>query len=240
RDRSAGQDRKPSARQLGLLLLLPFFANCIAALADAYPYGASRHNSYLAIFAMPAIASLVARWKVRKNWVKPASIAAALAICNFTIAPAGAYIPASHQKKAYMDAAAEWLRASVPPHSLILADYESGLLAGYYVCGKNIVQTVPPYQLFLLSECGNYESATLIPPLWVFQADTFPAQMRELKQTLSRNRELDERRKIWLFQAGSIVDKEPKFRALIAEYGCMSPQQFGPNILACQVSIDKK
>src|SRR5262249_30978632 len=46
RDRSAGQDRKPSARQLGLLLLLPFFANCIAALADAYPYGASRHNSY--------------------------------------------------------------------------------------------------------------------------------------------------------------------------------------------------
>jgi 4-amino-4-deoxy-L-arabinose transferase-like glycosyltransferase len=240
RENSAEEGRKPSPRQLGLLLLLPFVLNCVAALLGAYPYGASRHNSYLAIFAMPAIATLVARWRLRRSWIKPAAIAAALGICNFTITPAGAYIPASHQKKGYMHAVADWVRASVPPHSLILADYESGLLAGYYICGKNIVQTVPPYQLFLFSECGNYESATLIPPLWVFNADMFPEQMRELKQTLIQNHKPDESREVWLFQAGYIVDKEPKFRTLLADYGCIIPRQFGPNILVCRISIEKK
>ena len=231
---------KPSDRQLGLLFLLPFAVNCAAALAGAYPYGGSRHNSYLAIFAMPAIATVLARWKVRAKWIKPAAIAAGLAICNFAVAPAGAYIPESHQKKAFMHSAADWIETSVPPHSIILADYESGLLAGYYICHKNVVQTAPPFQLFLPAACGNYESLTLLPPLWVFRASTFPDQMRELRRTLVQNQQLDDDRQIWLFQAGYIVDKESDFRALLAQYGCGKPQEFGPNIFVCQISLGKK
>jgi hypothetical protein len=229
------QSKNPSPRQLGLLFLLPFVINCGAALAGAYPYGASRHNSYLAIFAMPAIATILAKWKLPYPWIKPAAIAAAIAICNFTIAPAGAYIPAKHQKKAFMHAAADWIHASVPSHSIILADYESGLLAGYYVCHKNVVQTAPPFQLFLPSECGEYQSFTLLPPLWVFRPATFPDQMRELERTLAQNHQLDEGRQIWLFQAGYIVDKEPEFRALLPEYGCAMPAEFGPNIFVCRI-----
>src|SRR4051812_35309801 len=87
-------DRRATPPQLGLLFLLPFVVNCAAALADIYPYGGSRHNSYLAIFAMPAIATALARWKLRPIWIKPAVIITALGICNFTVSPAGAYIPA--------------------------------------------------------------------------------------------------------------------------------------------------
>jgi hypothetical protein len=136
-----------------------------------------------------------------------------------------------------MHAAADWIHASVPPHSIILADYESGLLAGYYICHKNVVQTAPPYQLLLPSDCGEYQSFTLLPPLWVFRADTFPNQMRELERTLAQNRQLDEGRQIWLFQAGYIVDKEPEFRALLAEYGCAMPAEFGPNIFVCRIDF---
>jgi len=229
------QSKNPSPRQLGLLFLLPFVVNCGAALAGTYPYGASRHNSYLAIFAMPAIATILARGRLRSRWMRPTAMAVALAICNFTIAPAGAYIPAKHQRKAFMHAAAGWIHASVPPHSIILADYESGLLAGYYICHKNVVQTTPPFQLFLPSDCGDYQSLTLLPPLWVFRADTFPDQMRELERTLAQNHQLDEGRQIWLFQAGYIVDKEPEFRTLLAEYGCVMPAEFGPNIFACRI-----
>ena len=233
------QSKNPSPRQLGLLFLLPFVVNCGAALAGAYPYGASRHNSYLAIFAMPAIATILAKWRLPSRWMKPAAIAAALAICNFTIAPAGAYIPAKHQKKTFMHAAADWIHASVPPHSILLADYESGLLAGYYICHKNVVQTAPPFQLFLPSDCGDYQSLTLLPPLWVFRADTFPDQMRELQRMLARNHQLDEGRQIWLFQAGYIVDKEPEFRTLLEQYGCNRPQEFGPNIFVCRILFPK-
>lgn len=233
-----GTDKRPSSWQLGVLFLLPFIVNCAAALADVYPYGSSRHDSYLAIFAMPAIATGLARWRPRSAWIKPAAIVLALAICNFAIAPAGAYIPTKHQKIGYMRAAADWVRGSVPSNSIILADYESGLLAGYYICHKNIVLTTPPYQLFYPTGCENYESVTLMPPLWVFRASTFSEQLTELRRTLAANH-LDGR-PVWLFQAGYIVDKEPEFRRLIAQYGCRTPQEFGPNIFVCQISLSDR
>ena len=234
----AAGDRRATSRQLGLLFLLPFVVNCATGLADIYPYGGSRHNSYLAVFAMPAIAMALARWKLRSIWVKPAVIITALGICNFTVSPAGAYIPAKHQNRAFMHAAADWVGASLPPQSIILADYESGLLAGYYICHKNIVQTAPPFQLFMPSRCGEYESVTLLPPLWVFRATTFPDQMRELQRTLVQH-QLEQGRQIWLFEAGYIVDKEPEFRALLAQYGCGKPQEFGPNIFVCRISLNE-
>jgi hypothetical protein len=231
--------RAPSPKQLGLLFLLPFAINCAAALAGAYPYGASRHNSYLAIFAMPAIATLLARWKLPSGWMKPAAIAAALAICHFAVRPAGAYIAAKHQKKELMHDAADWVRSTVPAHSIILADYESGLLAGYYICHRNVVQTIPPYQLFYPTQCSDYESVTLMPPLWVFRASTFPEQMRELRQTLVQIHPPAEDQQIWLFQAGYIVDKEPEFRALLEQYGCLKPHEFGANIFVCRIWIQR-
>src|SRR6185437_3859768 len=54
---------RPCARQLGILLLLPFVINCGAAMVGAYPYGGTRHDSYLAVFAMPAIAFALAGWR---------------------------------------------------------------------------------------------------------------------------------------------------------------------------------
>jgi len=231
-------DRRPSPWQLAWLFLLPFIVNCASALAEVYPYGASRHNSYLSLFAMPAIATLLARWKLSSRWMKPAVIAAALAICNFTVAPAGAYIPSKHQKIGYMHAAADWVRFDVPPNSIILADYESGLLAGYYICHYNIVQTTPPYHLFYPTQCENYESVTLMPPLWIFRADTFLDQLKELQSTLAAHQL--QGRPVWLFQAGYIVDHEPEFRSLISRYGCTKPQEFGPNIFACQISLPEK
>lgn len=230
RSRGAGErNGRPNARQLGILLLLPFVLNCVAALVGAYPYGGTRHDSYLAIFAMPAVAFAVARWGPRLWWTRPLAIAIALAICNFTVLAAGSYIKPKNQNKEFMQEAVTYLRGAAAPRSAILTDYESGLLLSYYLCGTDITHTGELSGYFYLSRCGEYQSASLLPRLWVFRAATFPDQVRGLTRLPLRGQEM------WLFQAGFIVDREPEFQAMLGQYGCGSPRKFGENILVCRI-----
>jgi 4-amino-4-deoxy-L-arabinose transferase-like glycosyltransferase len=225
---------RPSARQIGLLLLLPFLINCGAALIGAYPYGGTRHNSYLAIFAMPAIAVAVARWRPSRWWARPLAVAIALAICNFTVAPAGSYINRRNQGKELMEQAVDFLHASAAPGSIVLTDYESGLLLSYYVCGSDITHTGELSEYFYFSRCREYQSASLLPRLWVFRADTFREEAQALVKSEATQLQGHE---VWLFQAGFIVDREPEFQALLGRYGCASPRRFGENILVCRVEL---
>jgi uncharacterized membrane protein len=232
-DSSRGSGR-PSTRQLGILLLLPFVINCGAALAGVYPYGGTRHDSYLAIFAMPAIAFAVTRWRPRHRWVQPLAVGIALAICNLTVVPAGSYIRPENQKRELMEQAVGYLRASAVPGSVFLTDYESGLLLSYYVCGTDITHSGELSGDFYVSRCGEYESASLLPRFWVFRADTFPMQVQALERNgypVLRGRE------VWLFQAGFIVDREPEFQASLGRYGCRSPRKFGTNVVVCRIDL---
>src|SRR5205814_1254612 len=43
------------AHHTGILLLLPFVFNCAAALMRAYPYGGTRHSSFLIPFALAGV-----------------------------------------------------------------------------------------------------------------------------------------------------------------------------------------
>ena len=231
---ATGHSGGPSARQIGILLLLPFVVNCGAALIGAYPYGGTRHDSYLAIFAMPAIAFAVTRWRPSRPWARPVAIAIALAICNFTVVPAGSYIRPENQKKDLMRNAVAYLHGSAAAGSIVLTDYESGLLLSYYVCGMDITHTGELTDYFYISRCGEYQSASLLPRLWVFRADTFPTQVQALvrnEPALLRGRE------VWLFHGGFIVDREPEFQALLERYGCGFPRKFGANIVVCRIEF---
>jgi 4-amino-4-deoxy-L-arabinose transferase-like glycosyltransferase len=232
RNRDSGQaGGRPSTRQIGVLLLLPFAINCGAALIGAYPYGGTRHDSYLAILAMPAIAFALARWRPGQRWVRPLAIAIALVICNFTVVAAGSYIRPENQKKEFMQQAAAYLRESAPPGSVVLTDYESGLLLSYYVCGVDITHAGQLTEYFYVSQCGQYQSASLLPRLWVFRPDTFPMQLQALMREHLRGREM------WLFQAGFIVDREPEFQELLTKFGCPTPRKFGANIVVCRIEV---
>jgi hypothetical protein len=229
---SAQESNRPSTRQMGILLLLPFVLNCGAALIGAYPYGGTRHDSYLAIFAMPAVAVAIARWKPSRRWVRPLTIAIALAICNFTVVPAGSYVRPKNQKREFMEQAAAYLRGSAAPGSIVLTDYESGLLLSYYVCGSDITHAGELTGFFYFSRCGEYEAASLLPRLWVFRAATFPEQLGQLAKD-----DAGQQREVWLFQAGFIVDREPDFQKLLGKYGCPTPRKFGENILVCRIEV---
>jgi len=131
-----------------------------------------------------------------------------------------------------MEQAAAYLRGSAAPGSMVLTDYESGLLLSYYVCGADITRSGELAEYFYISRCGGYQSASLLPRLWVFRADPFPVQL----QALMRDRPAVGR-EMWLFQAGFIVDREPEFQELLGKYGCQAPRRFGENILVCRIEV---
>jgi hypothetical protein len=131
-----------------------------------------------------------------------------------------------------MREAVSYLRESAAPGSVILTDYESGLLLSYYVCGADVTHTGELTEYFYVSRCGEYQSASLLPRLWVFRADSFPMQL----ETLVRNQPASGR-EMWLFQAGFIVDRELEFQELLQKYGCSAPRKFGPNIVVCRIAV---
>jgi dolichyl-phosphate-mannose-protein mannosyltransferase len=233
RSKNPGLDsRKPTPRQLGLLLILPFVVNCGTAVAGAYPYGGTRHNSYLAGFAMAGVAIAAARWKPFRSWAKPAALAVALAICNFTVLPGGAYMKPQNQRIALMRQAMKFVNSSVPRNSLIVTDYEGGLALSYYLCHAYVLQLQPPFQPFFKSSCGDYQVISQ-ERLWIFRSQTFPSDM----QTLQRMYGLGPESRVWLFQAGFAVDKEPELRTLLRRYGCVKPQEFGQSIFLCEMTL---
>jgi hypothetical protein len=226
-DKRPAQDSgRPSPRLLGLLLILPLVINCGAALAGLYPYGGTRHNSFLAGFAMSGVAVALSRWNTAHKWQKVVTIAVMLAICNFSVAPAGAYIRPQNQRRIFMRQATEFLNSSIPNDSLILTDREGGFLLSYYFCHHLISSEEP--------RCGKDRVILLDPRLWLLRAESLPSQMRNVQQKYG----LAPGTRLWLFQAGFLVDREPELRAELAQYGCSDPRSFGQNIFLCQLTLN--
>ena len=229
--RAAGP-RRPCPRQLGILLALPFVVNCAAALAGVYPFGGSRHNSYLAGLAMTGVAVAVARWHPRARWAKPAALVAGLAISNFTVLPGGVYMKPQNQRIALMRQAIGFVEGTLPPGSLIVTDLEGQLALDYYLCHSYTVLH-PPFQPFYRMPCGKYDMIFQDPRQWIFRAATFPSDI----ETLQKMYGMGPQTRVWLFQAGFVVDKEPELRGLLRRYGCVKPQEFGQNIFLCEITL---
>ncbi len=230
---STDASRKPSGRQLGFLFCFPLIINCGLALFRLYPYGGTRHNSYLAIFVISAIAVACARWeRVRTLW-KFVALLLVLTVCNLFPAPIDQYIRLRDQnRKLMMDAVAE-LR-SLPPGSTIFTDDQGGLLLSYYLCSNKVAQIEQsPFQPFMRSRCGEHSVISIDPDLWIFKAATFPHTLQRARQTY----DLAPGTRLWLFQSGWFVDKEFALREELKQFGCSAPQEFGRNMFLCAIKV---
>lgn len=222
----------PTARQLALLLGSPFIANCAAALAGLYPYGATRHNAFLAVFAVAGASIGLASWAPSRTRIKPVATILALAFCNFFPAPPPLIRARNHSHRLMLDAVNS-LRQSALAGSIVFSDYQSGLLLGYYVCDHEVVQVFPPFQSFVKADCGPYTAVTARPEEWKLYAEDLPTQLATLRATY----DLASGTRISLFNAGWITDSAPKLREELRQFGCSTPQSFGENILLCQLRL---
>jgi Dolichyl-phosphate-mannose-protein mannosyltransferase len=228
-------EKRPTGRELALLLGLPFMVNCGLGLAGLYPYGGTRHNAVLALFGFSGAAIGLAAWKPRRTWVRPMNVALCLALCNFFPAPPP-QIRARNHGRILMEKAVDSLRGSATAGSILFADYQSALLLGYYVCGHGVVQTFPPLQSFTRSDCGPYMVITTRFEEWKFNASDLPGQLAGAARIYN----LPPETKLWLFDAGWIADSAPALRGPLREIGCLAPWTFGENILLCQIAIGGK
>ena len=226
-------ERLPSSRQLAALLIFALAMNCGLALFRLYPYGGTRHNSYLAIFVFPGMAIALSRWKANNRWVKPIAIAVALAICNLFPSPEGEYIRARDQSQAIMAQAVMTLK-SLPENSIIFTDDQGGLLLSYYLCDSKVVQIEQPsFQPLLKAPCGRYSVISLDPQRWTFKPDTFPETLPSVQHTF----DLSSGTPLWFFQAGWFIDKEFSLHDELKQFGCSVPETFGHNIFICQIQL---
>ncbi|HEY4054869.1 MAG TPA: glycosyltransferase family 39 protein [Terriglobales bacterium] len=223
----------PSSAQLIFLMTFPLLVNSILGLKDIYPYGGTRHSSYLTIFIFPGIAIALARMAPKREWMKGTAIGLALLLCNLFPSPTGEYIRHHDQKRAQMWSAVNFLKQNAGPGALIVTDNQGGLLLSYYLCDSKVVPFSGVVQHFSHAPCGNMQVFSLDPRQWIFHAQTFPDDLLALKSAFN----LASGQRLWIFQSGWLVDNEADFREELAQFGCPATHDFGRNILACEIAL---
>jgi hypothetical protein len=223
-------DQKPTSRQLALLLTLPFFITAAAAVAGIYPYGGTRHDVLLAAFAMPGVGLGLARLKIPQQWQRLVIVGVALALGNLIPFPTPPFIKPRNQNRRLMSEAMNTLRREAAPGSVLLTDYEGGLMLSYYLCSNRVVE-IETTRAFLHSPCGGYRVVASSPDLWSYDAQSLPEALREAQLEYKPGGMPN----IWLFQAGWIDDKQAEWISELLQFGCRSPRLFGQDILLCRM-----
>jgi hypothetical protein len=216
-----------------MLLLLPFALNYIAALLDLYPYGGTRHCVYLAIFAIAAVSvciAKIARLKASRGIAIAILIVALCFVFRTNHAP---YVARADQNRANMDNAVSFIRAQIPASDPILADYESGIELGHYLCEQRPVTYDGSIPGFLVFHCGGHRVISTIPDVWAFTPPVFFSQWANLL----RSGHLDSSETVWIAQAGWMVKLDEDLRKEFPEFRDLKTLAFGNNIRFLKVTV---
>jgi Dolichyl-phosphate-mannose-protein mannosyltransferase len=149
-------DRRPTMKQLGILLLLPFAFNCAAALMRAYPYGGTRHSAFLIPFGLAAVSIALARFI--KGQIAFGIVIALLVslICNLLPSKRLPYMSAESQRKENMTAAISLLQ-QLPAGEPIFTDYQTSLSLGHYLCNQQPIEQDRRVAGFISYECSGHK-----------------------------------------------------------------------------------
>lgn len=226
--RHSGSQPKSQKRELAILLAVPFLIALALSIAGIYPYGGTRHDALLVIFAVPAIAigSDLLRWQGAKTTpVKAILLASAMLICNLYPSPSGPYIRPRNQRQKLMQQAISSIK-SLPPESVLFTDAQGSMVLNYYLCNDAMALPFAPQEPLLKLRCSQYYVLTSMAAQTVFDRSTFPELLSEAKQEKAGVTTL------YLFQSGWIDDREEDWLTELRGLGG-NPRNFGKNILLC-------
>jgi 4-amino-4-deoxy-L-arabinose transferase-like glycosyltransferase len=220
-----------NSQQLGFLLVCPFVLNCAAALVRAYPYGGTRHSSFLLPFAIAGVSVAIAY--LLKNRIALGMIAAILValLCNLFPSHRQPNTSRKDQSSANMKAALSFTRAQIKPREPIFADYQTSLMLDYYLCERKPVTMNRSIAGFLYYECGGQK---VIATDWntdIFTARTFNQQWHLMVERFH----LPTGSKVWVTQMGPSTHLSGEL-AKVPDFPFV-PHDFGNNIHFFDVSV---
>lgn len=227
------ESRRPSSRELGIFLLLPFVLNCAAALLDLYPYGGTRHSAILAPFAIAGVSFGLARLTSQRIGRGTAIALLVVLACHLFGAPHRPYMLRKDQSSANMIATMDFIHRQVSPTDRIFVDFQSNYFLRYYLCRERTSPADTVLAGFHTFQCGGYHVISTDYRINIFNEESFLSQWPEMLKLFA----LRQGDTVWIFQAGwdvhladQLKDKYPKFRDL-------DPQRFGRNITIFKLTV---
>ncbi|HTS55967.1 MAG TPA: glycosyltransferase family 39 protein [Terriglobales bacterium] len=212
--------------RFAVLLIFPFLLNYGAALFDLYPYGGTRHCVYLAIFALAAVSLAIIKM-TGENALRGIAFSLLLvALCLLFRTNHLPMIARADQKLEEIDRAVQFLREQLPQTDSILADYESGIMLGHYLCEKKPISYEGSIPGFLVLHCGGHRIISTDHDLWAFTPPTFLSAWRHLVEAGYFNTGDT----VWVAQVGWMVELDDELRKGLPEFRDLRTQAFGHNI----------
>ncbi|MBO0911215.1 MAG: glycosyltransferase family 39 protein, partial [Acidobacteria bacterium] len=227
--RSPSRSPHVTSRQLAWLLVLPFAVNGAAALVRAYPYGGTRHSSFLLPFALAGVA--IALERILKSRVSAGILIAVLVslLCRFTAAKQLPYVAPEAQRSAHMRAAMDFIHR-LPSGEPIFADVQTNLLLGHYLCAQRPFSSDRSIAGFVTYECGGHRVIATTSQ-YIFTARSFYDQWQEMTARF----ELPPGSRVWVAQMGWYtylafeLANFPQFD--------LKPRVFGPQIQIFSLTV---
>jgi hypothetical protein len=214
------------SRRLAILLILPFALACAASLLHVYPYGGTRHVAFLTIPAMAGVSlaiAYLAKGKLAKGLVIAACI---VALCLAFGKQRRPRMDRADQSRAHVAAAVQFMEGNVRPSDLVLADYETDLFLGHYLCWQRPLALEPAPPGFEQYSCGGLRLAFADFRHWIFRSTTFPAEWQRTVDAYN----LKAGDTVWIVQAGWDATLPEELRRDLPEFHDLRFEAFGKNI----------
>jgi uncharacterized membrane protein len=220
------------SRILGTFLLLPFALNCVVALAGRYPYGGTRHSSFLVIFALAGVSVFLAKVTGQRVGRGVAVAIVLVAGCNALATHHQPYMFPADQSTAQMAGLINFMHRHISPVDAIFVDNQTGILLGHYLCQTkpfDLDRSEPRFRNF---QCEDYRVIATGGEDFRFTAESFFRRFNEMVPKYG----LKTGQTVWIVQAGWNIDliqelaKYPEFRGL-------KTQSFGKNISVFEMQV---
>ncbi|MGH9503758.1 MAG: glycosyltransferase family 39 protein [Terriglobales bacterium] len=222
----------PSARQLGLFLLLPFAINGVAAIVDLYPYGGTRHSAFLLPFAVAAVSLAIARFTNRRLSSALGIAVLIVAACQVFGAPHRPYMRREDQRSSNMTQATDAIRQRVAPDDVIFVDFQSSFLLRFYLCPEISFSGLPPAD-FRTFSCAGHRVISTSSETNVWTADSFLRRWNEMVATCG----LKPGQTVWIFQAGWDIGLARELKEKLPQFRNLKADSFGRNIFLFEMTV---
>jgi hypothetical protein len=188
--------RRPSV----LLIVLPILSSTVAGMLGLYPFGGTRHSSYLLPFTAAAIAVAVSAFSVRRPWSLLLPCAALVPLLWGTAdwsAPRQSLLP--------LNVAMDRLRKVVPAGSLIFTDYRTSAVISFYLGRNESNIQRSGLDHFREREAGSY--CIVRSPLWTPDPKAFGDEVERLIRVYG----LPPGQRFWVIRQGGEFDLTLEF-----------------------------